>query len=209
MAYQDAGKEMQARADALVKAVNSALADHYKTTKTKASDQLSLSVATGKGAIQRTPAEQADFVLKQVSWTMNSSHMSDGAKHINLKQGPLVTWALHQISVKDKAAFAVMTKAWDKAMAANDIRNFSGGKKFDPFGGDAMHMELPDSRLKDNDKRVEEALEIYAKATRIEGRAKNLAFETKKGSQFQKDWLKTYDQKLAREAAAKAAKKGH
>jgi hypothetical protein len=64
-------------------------------------------------------------------------------------------------------------------------------------------MELPHSRLKESDPRVIKTLEIYAKATRLEGKAKNLAFELKKGSKFQKNWLKNYDLKLAQEKAAK------
>ena len=58
--------------------------------------------------------------------------------------------------------------------------------------------------MADDDKRVIRALEVYAKATRVQGRAKNIPFETKKGSQFQKDWLKAYDEKLAKDAGAKA-----
>jgi hypothetical protein len=67
-------------------------------------------------------------------------------------------------------------------------------------------MELPDSRLPDNDPRVIKTLEIYAKATRLEGKAKNLPFETTKGSAFQKNWLHAYDQKLAAGKTAKGAK---
>jgi len=57
---------------------------------------------------------------------------------------------------------------------------------------------LPDSRLKDSDPPVIEALEINAKATRLERKARNLAYENDKGSKFQKDWLKAYDAKLAK-----------
>jgi hypothetical protein len=67
-------------------------------------------------------------------------------------------------------------------MNVNDIRNFRGEKKFAFPSADPLHMELPNSRLKDSDAQVIEALEVYAKATRIEGKAKNLDFENLKGS---------------------------
>jgi len=204
MAYQDAGKEAQRRAEALVAAVNSALAAHYKTAKTPAHLQFSVSVAHGKGGIQRSPAEQAEYVLKGRSWTCNSAHMADGAKHILMKQGGVVTWNMGQLAGQ-KEAFAVLTKAWNKAMAAHDLRNFTGGKHFAHLSSDPLHMELPDARLPESDPRVIKALEIYAKATRIEGKAKNIPFETTKGSQFQKDWLKNYDLKLAKGKADKKA----
>jgi hypothetical protein len=57
-------------------------------------------------------------------------------------------------------------------------------------------MEPPNSRLPDNDSRVVKTLEIYAKATRLEGKMKNIPFENIKGSRFQKDWLRD-DEKLA------------
>jgi hypothetical protein len=209
MAYKDPGKEMQQRADALVKAVNSALEAHYKTTKTKKHEQISVSVSTGKGGTARTPAEQVEFVLKGTSWTLNSAHMADGAKHILVKNGNLVTWDLNGIANKQKDAWGVLTKTWNKAMTAQDIRNFTGGKDFAPRSSDPLHMELPDTKLKETDPRVIQALEIYAKATRLEGKAKNLAYENDKGSQFQKDWLKAYDLKLAQaKAAQKAPQKG-
>ena len=145
MAYKDPGKEMQRRADALVKGVNSALADYYKTAKTKPGDQISISVAHGKGGIQRTPEEQAEFVLEGKSWTLNSSHMSDGAKHILVKHGHHApTWNLNLLAAKQKEAFAVMNKAWNDAMKAQDVRNFAGGRGFAVHSDDPLHMELPD-----------------------------------------------------------------
>ena len=205
MAYQDAGKEAQKRAERLAAAVNSALEAHYKTTKTKNHLRLSISVAHGAGGVQRTPEEQAEYVLKGTSWTCNSAHMADGAKHILVKQGNVLTWNMNQVAGQ-KEAFAVFKKAWNKAMAGQDLRNFTGGKDFAYTSSDPLHMELPDARLRDNDPRVIRALEVYAKATRIEGRAKNTPFETAKGSQFQKDWLKTYDANLAKAKAADQAK---
>jgi hypothetical protein len=210
MAYQDPGKEAERRTQALVKAVNSALDAHYKTAKTKASQRISLSVAHGEGGIKRTPEEQAKSVWEKHSWSLNSAHMTDAAKHVLIKQGNVLTWNMQQIA-QQKEAYAVLKQAWNKAMADQDLRNFGGGKDFAYQSNDPLHMELPHSRLNDNDPRVTRALEVYAKATRLEGKSKNMAYELDKGSDFQKNWLKAYDAKLAQakadEAAAKAALK--
>jgi hypothetical protein len=204
MVYKDPGKIAQQRVDLLVTAVNTALKEHYKAAKTPPKEQIQIKVAHGKGAIARTPTEQAQYVLKKTSWTLNSSHMSDAAKHILVNVGGALRWDLDKVAKTDKKAWAVLQDAWNKSMNVNDIRNFRGEKKFAFPSADPLHMELPNSRLKDSDARVIEALEVYAKATRVEGKAKNLDFENLKGSKFQKDWLKAYDAKLAK--APKATK---
>jgi hypothetical protein len=198
MAYKDPGQVIQQRVDLLVTAVNSALKEHYKGAKTPLKDQIQISVATGKGAIARTPEEQVEFVLKKTSWTLNSAHMSDAAKHILVKVGTAVTWDLDGVAKKQKAAWAVLETTWNKSMATNDIRNYNGKANFAFPSSDPLHMELPDARLKEDDAKVIKALEIYAKATRVEGKAKNTDYENTKGSKFQKDWLKAYDAKLAK-----------
>jgi hypothetical protein len=197
MAYQHPGKEAQQRSSALVHAVNDALRQHYDKTKTAANKRIFISISMGAGGKQRTPDEQAAMLLKGVSWTANSSHMADGAKHILVKEGGIVTWKLNELEHHDKAAFQVMVKAWNGGMKTQDLRNYKGGKAFDYTGSDPLHMELPNSRLPDNDPRVIKTLEIYAKATRLDGKMRNIPFENIKGSQFQKDWLRDYDKKLA------------
>jgi hypothetical protein len=198
MAYQDPAQEIQNRVTWLVLAVNTALNKYYQKNKTPVNDWISVSVDIGKGGQARTGEEQAEYVLKGTSWTCNSSHMSDGAKHILIKQGTKVTWNLGTLETKQKGAWGTLVKAWNDAMNIHDLRNFRGGKTFDYPGADPLHMELPDSRLPDNDPRVIRCLEVYAKATRADGKAKNVQYETIKGSKFQKDWLQAYDQNLAK-----------
>jgi hypothetical protein len=196
MAYKHPGKEAQQRSSALVHAVNDALRQHYEKAKTPANKRIFVSISVGPGGKSRTPEEQASFLLKGTSWTANSSHMADGAKHILVKEGGIVTWKMNELQKHDKAAFDVMVKTWNGAMKTQNLRNYKGGKAFDYNGSDPLHMELPSSRLPDNDPRVIKTLEIYAKATRLEGKFKNIPFENVKGSQFQKDWLRDYDKKL-------------
>jgi hypothetical protein len=197
MAYKNPGKEAQQRSSQLVHAVNDALRQYYDKAKTAQDKRIFVSISVGPGSKARTPEEQASFLLSGKSWTANSSHMADGAKHILVKEGGIATWDLKQLQLDDKGAFDTMVKAWNGAMKTQDLRNYKGGKAFDHTGSDPLHMELPNSRLPDNDPRVVKTLEIYAKATRLEGKAKNLSFESVKGSQFQKDWLRDYDKKLA------------
>jgi hypothetical protein len=52
--------------------------------------------------------------------------------------------------------------------------------------------------MSDTDPPVIACLEAYAKTTRFEGAAKNTDYETRKGSQFQKNWLQAYDAKIAK-----------
>jgi hypothetical protein len=199
MAYKHPDKEVQLRTLHLVGAVNAALNAYYAKSNTPANKRISIALSLGKGGQSRAPEEQAEYLLKGTSWTANSSHMADGAKHILVREGPTVTWKLNQLHAKEKAAFEVMVKAWNAAMKTHDLRNYKGGPQFDYKGSDPLHMELPHSRLHDNDPRVIKTLEIYAKATRHEGKAKNVEYETKKGSAFQKSWLQAYDQKLAQQ----------
>lgn len=206
MAYDHPDKEVKERTDALVSAVNSALQIHYQKTKTEVNQRISISVSMGPGGKVRTPEEQASYLLKGTSWTANSSHMSDGAKHILVRQGAQVVWKLKELETKQKDAWAVLAKEWNAAMKTHDLRNYRGEKSFDYPGSDPLHMELPESRLPDNDPRVMKTLDIYAKATRLEGKSKNLAFENTKGSYAQKNWLHAYDQKLAK--AGQLAKGG-
>ena len=203
MAYQHPGKEAERRTAALVKAVNSALDVHYAASKTDAKNRISISLSHGKGGLARSPEEQAAYLLKGTSWTANSAHMADGAKHILVHQGGIVTWILSSLEAKDKAAFNVLVKTWENAMKTEDLRNHGGGSTFDYKGSDPLHMELPASKLNDNDPRVIRTLEIYAKATRLQGKAKNTLYEAKRGSDFQKKWLQQYDQDLLKQKMAK------
>ena len=197
MAYNDPGKEIEGRVSKLIEHVNDELQAHYAKSQTPKSAQISIALATGKGARARTPEEQAGFVLKGTSWTCNSAHMSDAAKHVLVREGGKVVWSMSQTQQRNPAAWGVLHKAWDDAMATEKIRNYMGGSKFANPSSDPLHLELPHSRLKDSDPRVIKALEVYAKATRLDGHRKNLSFEQVKGSKFQKNWLQNYDLKLA------------
>jgi hypothetical protein len=201
MAYTDPGQEIQRRASSLAMTVNAALSAHYRKNKTDASKQLSVSVSTNTAGLVRTPEEQAKEILDNQSWTCNGSHMTDAARHLLIKQGGQTTWQLKSLESNYKDAWNVLVNAWSNAMQTQDLRNHAKGRAFQPFGGDALHIELPDSRLLDTDARVTRCLEAYAKATRLEGKAKNMRYETTDGSKYQRDWLASYDANLAKQKA--------
>lgn len=99
MAYQHPGKDDDRRTAALVKAVDSALDAHNGANKTDAKNRISISLSHGKEGLARSPEEQAAYLLKGTNWTANSAHMADGAEHILVEQGGIVTWALSSLVV--------------------------------------------------------------------------------------------------------------
>jgi hypothetical protein len=203
MARQHPGKESERRTAALVKAVNAALEAHYGANRTDAKKRISISLSDGRAGSARSPEEQAAYLLKGASWTANSAHMADGAKQILVHQGGTVPRTLTSLKARDEAAFNVMVKTWKSVMKTQDLRDHGRGSRFDYPGSHPLHLRLPTAKLNDNDPRVIRTLEIYAKATRLEGQAKNVLYETKRGSAFQKKWLRQYDQDLLEQNAAK------
>lgn len=201
MAYTDPGAEIARRASSLALSVNAALSAHYRKNKTDANKQLSVAVSTNMDGLTRTPEQQAKEILENQSWTCNGSHMTDSARHMLIKQGARATFALKGLETNYKDAWDVLVTAYNNAMGTQDLRNHTKGRGFQPFGGDALHVELPDSRLLDTDARVTQCLEAYAKATRIDNQPKNMRYETTDGSKYQRDWLAAYDANLAKQKA--------
>lgn len=194
MPYPNPGREISRRVDELIVFVNRALRTYYGSTRTDAKNEIKVMLSRGPGGKVRTPAEQAAYLIKGTSWTCRGSHMSDGAKHILVSQGGSVVWKLQTLATQHKDAWDVLVRAWNDAMARHDLRNYKGGRTFDFPGSDPLHMELPDSRLLDADPRVLQCLEIYANATRLEGKPKNRKFE--RGYGAQQAYLREYDAKL-------------
>ena len=136
----------------------------------------------------RKPKEQAEQIVKGVSWTCSSAHMSDNARHVDLsKAGKYVVAPSKDLTADEFTAFK---NAWNAAMKANGLLNYKAKDGYDE--GDAYHLELPDAKLPVSDKRVQECLEEYADMTRNDGKKKNLAFE--KDSTIKK-WLDDWEKK--------------
>jgi hypothetical protein len=216
----DPAKEIEKRCKAFVKAVNVGMRAYYKTAPAKAKGkaepekdkkkvqaqlpQLNVFLSTNVAALIRTPEEQAKEILEGDSWTCNSGHMTNGARHVPIRAGKLVQWHLSKTAKAHKEAFDELMRLWNVNMKKQKLRDYSRKAQLNwKSSSDPFHLELPDARLGENHPKVIQCLEVYAKATRIEGKKKNTSFETVKGSKFQKKWLKEYDAKLKKKGGAK------
>jgi hypothetical protein len=178
----------------LAKQVNDALtayrADAAKKDNKKPEELPELKVKVSNQAVTkvRKPKEQAEQIVKGVSWTCSSAHMSDNARHVDLsKDGKYVVAPSKDLSADE---FKTFKDAWNAAMKANGLLNYKAKDGYDE--GDAYHLELPDAKLPVSDKRVQECLEEYADMTRNDGKKKNVAFE--KDSTIKK-WLDDWEKK--------------
>ncbi|MEO8427089.1 MAG: hypothetical protein ABI651_08255 [Verrucomicrobiota bacterium] len=151
----------------------------------------------------RTPEEQADEVVAGRSWTCNSSHMADAARHVGPK---LNGKAFSDMKSLKKGVteedYDEFVEVYDNAMKKQGLMNFKGQPGFLPDSGDPLHLELKDSRLSENDPRVQKCLLTYARATREGGKKKNDKFETENASA--KRYLEAYDQAQKKSADARA-----
>ncbi len=141
----------------------------------------------------RTPEEQAQEVLAGRSWTCNSSHMADAARHVGPKlNGKNLTSMTALKSAVSKDDYEKFVDVYGDAMKKQGLMNFKGQAGFLPNSTDPLHMELKDSRLANNDPLVLKCMLAYAKATRDDGANKNETFE-KEG--YVKTYLENYEKK--------------
>jgi hypothetical protein len=137
----------------------------------------------------RTGEEQAEEVLAGRSWTCNSSHMADAARHVGPKlNGKNLTSMSALKKAVSEEDYDKFVEVYAAAMKKQGLRNYKGGNDFLPSSADPLHLELADSRLKDSDPKVEACRLAYAKATREDGKAKNEDYE-----KADKKWLEAYD----------------
>ena len=201
----DPGKDIEKRAKAIVAFVNNGLKAFYKKAGAKGAkgapakgkgpltDPFKIKLSTAKGSLARDGKRQAEGLLKGGTWTCNSSHMNTGARHLMLYSGNRWAKRLHQAKKAQKEAFTEFVRLMNASWNKQGVLNHSSRKGFVWNSGDPMHLELPKTRLKNSHKQVQICLNIYAKKTRFGGKAINTPYETKKGSRYQKDWLKKFD----------------
>jgi hypothetical protein len=87
-----------------------------------------------------------------------------------------------------KEDYDKFVEVYAAAMKKQGLRNYKGGTDFLPLSSDPLHLELANSRLSENDPKVEKCRQVYAKATRVDGKPKNNDFEA-----AEKKWLEAYD----------------
>lgn len=120
----------------------------------------------------RTPAEQAEMVVKGLSSVCWSAHMADRARHVLMKVDGRVTFDAKKALGDD---FAEFRKTWAKVMKANGLKNHKGG---DGWGeGDEFHLELDSGKIGRADERSQACFDEYARLTRAAGKNTNDAFE--------------------------------
>jgi len=151
-------------------------ATEAKKNNKKVEDIPELAARVSKQAVTkvREPKDQAEQIVKGVSWTCSSAHMSDNARHIDLfKNSKYVVSPKSDLTADE---YKVFTDSWTSALKENGLLNYKGQPGYNE--GDAYHVELPDSKLPFTDKRVQECLTQYAKLTRDDGKKKNTKFES-------------------------------
>jgi hypothetical protein len=145
----------------------------------------------------RTGEQQAEEVLAGRSWTCNSSHMADAARHVGPKlNGKNLTSMSALKKAVSQEDYDCFVEIYGKAMKKQGLRNYKGGTEFLPSSADPLHLELADSRLPDKDPKVEACRKAYAKATREDGKPKNEDYE-----KADKKWLEAYDKAHPQPAA--------
>jgi hypothetical protein len=138
---------------------------------------VTLVMSPNKVSIKRTPTEQAEEVQKGKSWTCRSSHMTDNARHVILKIGKESSYGLSEAKALKKHT-KEFKNVWREAMKVAQIKNFHGTDGY--ADGDEFHLELPETKLPPNDKRVIACYDHYVTLTRKKGKAKNDDFENGK-----------------------------
>lgn len=153
---------------------------------------VTFAVSKNKSSSFRTPEEQAAEVQKSKSWTCASSHMTDNARHVILKVGKTSYYGLSE-ATELKDCQSDFKKAFGAALKSAGLKNYKGGDGF--ASGDEFHVELPETKLAANDKRVLACFDEYAKLTRKDGKAENKKFE------------KDYDKEIAKAVERKGLAK--
>jgi hypothetical protein len=156
-----------------------------KKKKGKAVESISFSLSGNKVSESRTPAEQAQEVVKGKSYVCWSSHMADSARHVLMKVNGKASWDPGDAFGDDVDQFE---KKWGELMKSHGLKNAKGGDGWSSWDG--FHLELPDSKMSKSDKRAEACLAEYARLTREDGKGTNDKFEKK-----YKDLLKPYIEK--------------
>lgn len=157
------GAEIDKRADAMVRFINGAISQWNTQRKKDGKPDLPVSVAVSRNPVdrQRTPAAQAKMVAQGTSWTCNSSHMTNSARHVYIFHDGKIAWSLGGLKGQigtDEHAYLMSLYA--QGMKKQGLNNFKGKPGFLPTSGDPYHVELPGSRTA-SDSAVKECVVEY------------------------------------------------
>jgi hypothetical protein len=161
--------------------------------KSKTANTMRLFLSQYEKSLKRSAEDQAAEVLAGRSWTCNSSHMADAARHVGLLLNKKAMFDLRKFKKDSEDDYSEFVDVYDAAMKKQGLRNYKGGAGFDPLGPDAYHMELKDSRLPANSPEVLKCMEVYAEATRKNDAKRNQKFEDESSV---KKYLEDYEKKM-------------
>jgi hypothetical protein len=191
----------------MIKDANAQLEQYEKEQKKKGVEKpnsMRVFLSQYEKSKSRTGEEQAEEVIAGRSWTCNSSHMADAARHVGPKlNGKNLTSMSALKKAVSEEDYNKFVEVYEAAMKKQGLRNYKGGTDFLHSSADPLHLELANSRLPKNDPKVEACRRAYAKATREDGKPKNKKFE-----EAEKTWLQAYDKAPPRNKALKAAERG-
>jgi hypothetical protein len=160
-----------------------------KKKKDKEVESIAFSMSNNKDSKSRTPAEQANEVVKGASYVCWSSHMGDKARHVLMKINGKASWEPKDAFGDEVKEFE---KKWGELMKTHGLKNAKGGDGWSSWDG--FHLELPDSKMSTSDKQAQACLDEYARLTREEGKSKNEKFE-KDYEKLLKPFFEKYEKK--------------
>ena len=137
----------------------------------------------------RSPADQAVDVVNNKSQVCWSAHMADRARHVFMYVDGKGTLDFKKALGDDFDAFK---KTWKDVMSDNKLCNADGNAGWCDW--DAMHLEIPESKISFDDARTKACFEEYARLSRKEKKGTNPRFEKAYAKEL-KSYLDKYESK--------------
>lgn len=174
------GDEIDRRAEAMARFLTAQLAELTRLRKKSGKPDIKLDakVSQNREDRARSPEDQARMIARNVSWTCNSSHMTNSARHVYLYQDGQIVWNLKSLETAlGKDDYAMVMSLYAMAMKRQGLMNHKGTGTFEPGGGDPYHVELPASRLAQEDKSIVQCVQEYARLVKSGEGKQNKDFE--------------------------------
>ena len=138
-----------------------------KKKKENEVESIAFSMSNNKDSKSRTPAEQANEVVKGASYVCWSSHMGEKARHVLMKVNGKVSWEPKEAFGDEIGEFE---KKWGELMKTHGLKNAKGGDGWSSWDG--FHLELPESKMSTSDKQAQACLDEYARSRARKAKAR-------------------------------------
>lgn len=177
-----AGAKIDRQAKLMADFINKGITAWNKKRVRDGKPALKLWVIISKNRIDRArhATDQAKLVVGNKSWTCNSSHMTNSARHVyvtfNGKSN--IVWNIDRLKSRiGSNEYAFLISLYAMGMNRAGLYNFKGSRGFLPNSKDPYHVELPQSRMEKADPQITRCFAEYARLTRIDGKTRNTEFE--------------------------------